>query len=183
MSVASAVEPAGANCADGGSKFTAANGVTYACNGADGESGTGTGAAASCPDVTLNGGTNGVFGGDRAYSRIEEQFTPRTSPPETTFLCAGIISDFQVTVSGDVGGIIDGYEVFLKIRDQGSIGIVGQCKFGIGGTSALTCANLGVSAEINPGAEVYVEVNGISAPTPQSFDWSAVLAPPSHVYP
>jgi hypothetical protein len=33
VSVTSAVEPAGSNCINGGSKFTAANGVTYACNG------------------------------------------------------------------------------------------------------------------------------------------------------
>lgn len=35
------MEPAGTNCADGGSKFTAANGVTYACNGAPGGGGGG----------------------------------------------------------------------------------------------------------------------------------------------
>jgi len=38
ISVTSAAEPVGANCANGGSKFTAANGVTYACNGQDGNS-------------------------------------------------------------------------------------------------------------------------------------------------
>ena len=37
VSVTSSVEPAGSNCANGGSKFTAANGVTYACNGTNGE--------------------------------------------------------------------------------------------------------------------------------------------------
>lgn len=39
VSVTSATEAAGANCADGGSKFTAANGITYVCNGAKGEKG------------------------------------------------------------------------------------------------------------------------------------------------
>jgi hypothetical protein len=39
ISVTSAVEPPGANCAAGGSSFTAANGVTYACNGAKGDKG------------------------------------------------------------------------------------------------------------------------------------------------
>jgi hypothetical protein len=43
VSVTSAVEPVGTNCANGGSKFTAANGVTYACNGAPGPSGQGGG--------------------------------------------------------------------------------------------------------------------------------------------
>jgi hypothetical protein len=33
------VEPSGSNCATGGSKFTAVNGDTYACNGATGEKG------------------------------------------------------------------------------------------------------------------------------------------------
>jgi hypothetical protein len=39
VSVTSAPEPAGANCASGGSKFTSASGATYACNGAAGEQG------------------------------------------------------------------------------------------------------------------------------------------------
>jgi hypothetical protein len=38
-SVNSATEPVGVNCANGGSKFTAANGVTYACNGGKGDKG------------------------------------------------------------------------------------------------------------------------------------------------
>jgi hypothetical protein len=50
QSVTSAVEPPGANCAAGGSEFTAANGVTYACNGEDGEDG--------------QDGTNGTNGED-----------------------------------------------------------------------------------------------------------------------
>jgi hypothetical protein len=41
VSVTSADEPAGDNCAHGGSKFTAANGVTYACNGFPGTGGSG----------------------------------------------------------------------------------------------------------------------------------------------
>jgi hypothetical protein len=38
-SVTSATEPAGANCANGGSQFTAGDRVTYACNGARGADG------------------------------------------------------------------------------------------------------------------------------------------------
>lgn len=38
-SVTSSTEPKGANCAEGGSKFVAANGTTYACNGAEGKQG------------------------------------------------------------------------------------------------------------------------------------------------
>jgi hypothetical protein len=36
VGVTSAAEPAGINCANGGSKFIAANGASYACNGAPG---------------------------------------------------------------------------------------------------------------------------------------------------
>jgi hypothetical protein len=42
VSVTTASEPAGANCPSGGSRFTAANGVTYACNGAPGGRSVGT---------------------------------------------------------------------------------------------------------------------------------------------
>src|SRR5262245_575265 len=43
VSVTSEAEPAGANCPNGGSKFTAANGITYACDGPPGADGGGTG--------------------------------------------------------------------------------------------------------------------------------------------
>jgi hypothetical protein len=39
VSVTSFAEPTGANCANGGSRFVAANGTTYACNGANGAGG------------------------------------------------------------------------------------------------------------------------------------------------
>lgn len=39
-SVASSVEPKGANCKEGGSKFVAGGGTTYACNGEKGKEGT-----------------------------------------------------------------------------------------------------------------------------------------------
>ena len=46
VSVASAAEPSGANCADGGSRFTAGASVTFACNGADGADGAASGSPA-----------------------------------------------------------------------------------------------------------------------------------------
>jgi hypothetical protein len=54
VSVTSAPEPAGTHCANGGSRFTAANGVTYACNGAPG-----TGGVAG-QDASSAAGTAGV---------------------------------------------------------------------------------------------------------------------------
>jgi hypothetical protein len=56
VSVTSAVEPAGANCPTGGSVFTAANGVTYACNGAKGDKG--------------DPGQNGQDGADGSFTGI-----------------------------------------------------------------------------------------------------------------
>ncbi len=55
VSVTSAVEGAGANCTNGGSKFTASNGITYACNGLNGTNGTnGSGGGVS---VSFTNGT------------------------------------------------------------------------------------------------------------------------------
>jgi hypothetical protein len=81
VSVISAVEPAGSNCPDGGSKFTAANGLSYACDGAPGPPGSkgdkgdpgaqgppgpaGSGGAAAwavvAADGTLIAGSPGLF--------------------------------------------------------------------------------------------------------------------------
>jgi len=46
VSVTGQPEPAGANCPNGGAKFTAVNGVTYACDGEPGAAGGGGGVAA-----------------------------------------------------------------------------------------------------------------------------------------
>ncbi len=54
VSVTSAVEPKGTNCKEGGSKFTAASGVTFACNGEKGKEGT-FGGQLLPPGKTLSG--------------------------------------------------------------------------------------------------------------------------------
>ena len=59
VSVTSALEAAGPNCANGGSKFTAANGTRYACNGAPGPAGTGLPQA-----YTKNETADTTFGGE-----------------------------------------------------------------------------------------------------------------------
>jgi hypothetical protein len=53
VNVTSTSEPAGANCADGGVQLTAANGVSYVCNGAKGDKGDkgDPGSAAGGPDL------------------------------------------------------------------------------------------------------------------------------------
>ena len=66
VSVTSETEAAGANCANGGSKFTAANGVvTYACNGAKGDTGD-TGDNGTANLAALQGSPCTLSGGDSA---------------------------------------------------------------------------------------------------------------------
>jgi hypothetical protein len=63
VDVAGAPEPAGTNCANGGSKFTSVSGVTYACNGSDSVTLTTEAAGANC----AYGGVKLTTGGDEAY--------------------------------------------------------------------------------------------------------------------
>lgn len=64
ISVTSAAEPAGTNCASGGSAFTAASGTTFACNGAPGARGPAgpQGPAGPAGPSTL-GFNHAIFGG------------------------------------------------------------------------------------------------------------------------
>jgi hypothetical protein len=55
-SVTSSTEPAGANCTNGGSQFTAANGTTYACDGSQGATGA-PGATGAKGNTGLTGAT------------------------------------------------------------------------------------------------------------------------------
>ena len=64
VSVTSATEPAGSNCANGGARFTAADGVTFACHGARGEPGPqGPQGTAGTSDTTVVTTTATVTGG------------------------------------------------------------------------------------------------------------------------
>lgn len=69
LSVTSAPEPAGTNCPDGGSKFTAANGITYACDGAPGaDGGDGVGALADLEGIPCQ--LPGGFGAGSAHLTV-----------------------------------------------------------------------------------------------------------------
>lgn len=90
QSVASSAEPAGVNCAFGGSKLVAANGTTYACNGVPGPQGP------SVMTVALPAGNaNCPYGG-----------TQFTSASGTTYACNGAPAGPQFyTVSGTLSGL------------------------------------------------------------------------------
>jgi hypothetical protein len=105
VGVVGAAEPSGANCADGGSRFTAGATVTFACNGADGDAG----------------------GGNAAYDRVGTTYVPTgtavqiSSEPEfgdLSIRCVGLGSwgtDVQLTnpaASGFYLSIATGYYSF-----------------------------------------------------------------------
>jgi hypothetical protein len=82
VSVTSATEPAGTNCATGGSKFTAAaNNVTFACNGAKGDTG------ATGPQGPAGSG-NRVFSGSVNAAGEPQQtgFTVTHSPGSVEYV-------------------------------------------------------------------------------------------------
>jgi hypothetical protein len=81
VSVTTASEPAGANCADGGVQLAAVNGVSYVCNGPQGPKGD-TG-----PQGTQGtNGTNGIDGKDgvSGYETVNETFTTSNTSASPT---------------------------------------------------------------------------------------------------
>jgi hypothetical protein len=74
QSVMSSPEPPGANCPNGGSKFIAANGTTFSCNGAPGAQGAtgaqGTTGAQGPPGIN----NKGVWSGTTAYNPSDAVF-------------------------------------------------------------------------------------------------------------
>lgn len=148
----------------------------------------GTPGTVACPETTVNGGTNAVelTTNDRVDLRVVGQFAPDLVFRPTTFVCAGNISNFQVTISGNVGGTVldfNAYIVSLRAANPGaeSVRVVGECRFTI--ASDLSCAAGEGVFGIDPGAEVYVNINPENNPTPRSFDWSADVDSPGAVWP
>jgi hypothetical protein len=97
-------------------------------------------------------------------------------------MCAGSLSNFEVTISA-VGAtnLLQGYIVTLHVLGKAPMTL--ECTFGtLLGTNGLTC-NDTHTVEIDPGSEVYVEINPESSPAPRSFDWSADIHSPAAVYP
>jgi len=95
VSVTAATEPAGANCPTGGSKFTAANGVTYACNGVKGDDG------ANGTSVT----STALMAGD---ANCPEGGSSFTSSSGTTYACNGAGGSGAITGSVEADGTVTG---------------------------------------------------------------------------
>jgi Collagen triple helix repeat (20 copies) len=87
VSVISANEPEGANCPEGGSKFTAANGITYACNGADGAPGANGDDGADGSGVVTVAGTPAK--GDKTFSVLCPLIDPNDPSKGRMFSISG----------------------------------------------------------------------------------------------
>ena len=88
--VSTALAPGDVNCEDGGSKFVSATATTYACNGADGEDGSGFDGSFTSPNgkyklrITDNGillsGPGGSVSIERTIVRVSDG-TPWSGHP------------------------------------------------------------------------------------------------------
>jgi hypothetical protein len=129
VGVTSDVEPAGANCAGGGSRFTAANGVTYACNAAPGTGVAGWklgGNAGTNPGTDFLGTTDGQplelrVDGRRAL-RLETGPDPEGETPNLIGGSVGNAAEFSASGATIGGG--GGTSVQHRNLVSGSFGTV-----------------------------------------------------------
>jgi hypothetical protein len=126
-SVTSAPEAAGSNCANGGSKFTAANGVTYACNGAPGSGGGPTG-----QDATSVFGTASVTVGSSTGPTNIPGLTQTIAVPADAVVY--IASDGGLTTNSSSTTGFSAVDVFVTVDGQNPAS---------GLFRAITCANSG----------------------------------------
>jgi hypothetical protein len=127
VSVTSAVEPAGSNCANGGSKFTASNGASYACNGAQGPQGpagpAGTGGAVAWARVSANGtmvaGSSGIVVTKIATGTYEIRLFSGFDPNACAVLTTAATFDTAATTQ-QLLGTRDSYTVYT-FRDWNSL--------------------------------------------------------------
>jgi hypothetical protein len=178
VSVTSAAELPGANCADGGSKFTAANGVTYACNGAkgdkgdpgadgkDGKDGTSLiGSACSLPSgapgtVQMSVGANGAI--SFLCQRDTDLCANVPSYPNATTHCDPDTGTLSITCSAGFADadndITTGCESNLQ-TDPANCGTVGNNVLNLPNVADATCVNgVAVIGACNPN---YADANNV----------------------
>jgi hypothetical protein len=160
VSVTSAPEPAGSNCVNGGSKFTAPNGVTYACNGADGQGG--GGGLASLND--LQGLACTGAGGLQGTTQVA--VAPNG---DVTIRCAGVAVTLGIAVHAHCLSVLpftcQTATVSVAIAGGGS---VGSCE-AVGSLSGVVTNNCQYS--VPSGTNVV-----LTASVPGTPDWSGDCA-------
>jgi hypothetical protein len=131
VSVTSAAEGVGPNCANGGSRFTAANGTTYACNGASGPAGTALPQAYTNTEVASS-----TIGGNLAA------IVTRSVPAGSYVIHAQVhvrnISTTDLQVTCDINGPgqgahtahipNDGFFATLRVTDVVQLSVPGEVK-------------------------------------------------------
>lgn len=101
-SVTSAVEPKGANCAEGGSKFTAASGTSYACNGKAGKEGSPWTAGGTLPSGSTETGAWSIEGianaeGELKMTSVSFAIPLKIPPKKYGFVPVGGTTDAEIS--------------------------------------------------------------------------------------
>lgn len=156
-SVTSAMEPAGSNCANGGSKFVAANGVTYACNGADG-----SGGPASVND--LQGLACTGAGGVQGTTQVAI-----AANGDVTIRCAGVAATLVISVHAHC------LSAFPFTCQTATVSVATA-----GGSFVGSCEVVGVISQVVTNTCQYSVPSGtnvvLTASVPGSPDWSGDCA-------
>jgi Collagen triple helix repeat (20 copies) len=150
-----ALSPGDANCPDGGSQFTAANGVTYACNGQNGKDGTAgagvlTGRINNLPTTSAT-----TFGGVVGYTTATPTDSSVTVVSPDHLLTARSLS-VRLTAAPGAGDT-----VIVRLRINGS-----QSGFGCFIEELATTCNSLVSDEtaVPPGSLLSIQIDSIGTP-------------------
>ena len=191
--------PTGASGSDGAAGVTGAVGATGAAGatgdpgpagatgpaGPKGDPGTGGAAADTCaPGSTpLSGGTKNTnvpnVAGTPSYSSLVSQLAPTviTTNGVKTVNCAGTLSDFSVTASGDPV-MPDGIQSYvITVRVNGSASAL-ACTVLEGSTTCSSPETISlavgdvVNVEVMPVC-VFEATGGCYHPAPLNFDWSS----------
>jgi hypothetical protein len=132
VSVTSKAEPPGANCANGGSKFTSVSGDTYACNGANGTSSGPTGQAAT----TVYGSGATTLTAGAGYTQVQN-LSETVNVPANAVLYISTHGNVQTESTSPTGGSqviscvrLDGVSMDCAVSDVlnngGTVGAAGS---------------------------------------------------------
>jgi hypothetical protein len=193
VSVTSAAEPGGSNCAYGGSSFTAANGTTYACNGApgppgkDGTNGTNGKDGTSFTDISqLNGiacKTSGGSGGTitvntSSSNDVTLQCTPPAPPPCTVLDHSTGINGLKYQDCSPLGTPGDPTTYTLFMAREALLAVGGT----LGGGFVVSCNGNGLDSiyeATGNGIVTFTYAGSLAGHVNQSFTGSPICPGPS----